>query len=186
MKTLHIGFHETMSGYYWDPLSPKLAGRCRCAENSCCSKKAIPVNLDELSSIETKKFEFTVDATAPIPKFVNSKSEDFMLTKLEGVVTMEDICEDLEIRNGELLLDFFGNQELVYSFDFEAEGSTFYYQGQKELSLKHPLYSMTTLGGEIYEKENGRLITPYLSECKFDLKDLPRFLFSFLQSLKVK
>ncbi|MBU2590240.1 MAG: hypothetical protein KKA65_05125 [Nanoarchaeota archaeon] len=213
----HIGFHETMSGYYWNPMDPRLASKCCCSKENCCLEevleetptlvipqsdyplpyaifKGLMMLRQKDSGIEKKdflkefgkKFEFTVDAEAPLHKFVNPKSKDFMLTKLEGVVTMEDVCENLPIRNGELLLDFFDHQQLIYYFDFEAEGRMYTYGGQKDLDLKHPLNSMTTLSGEIYERLDEKAMSVYMSECKFDLKDLPQFLFSFLQGLKVK
>ncbi len=158
MKDVYIGFHETMSGFYRD-----LMGE---------GKK--------------RKFEFTVTATAPFRKLANPMGKDFMLTALEGIVTMEGICEDAAIRDGKLLLDFLDKRQLVYSFNFQGDGAECSYSGKKRISLQNPLESMTTLFGSIECARNGIMQDMCSSVCYFSLKDLPTFMLSFMQMIKVK
>jgi len=153
---LHIGFHETMSGTY-----------------------------ERLTSnpIE-RRFEFTVTASAPLRQFINPNNEQFLVTSLEGVVSMDGFCQDAPIQNGTLS---FGSPDLSidYYFEFEARGSYLVYEGSKSPNLKKPIESMTTMQGLIRE-HTGWKINLFGSITYFDLKDLPSFLLSFLQGLKLK
>jgi hypothetical protein len=153
MSERYIGFHETMSGHY----AGQFMGRNR--------------------------FEFTVDASAKLKEFVNPDSDRFMLTDLEGVVNMDGVCNNAEMQGGTLLLDLFNNQQLVYDFKFDTDRGIFLYHGVKNLSIRAPLESMTTLYGAILNQDEPE---SYLSECRFDLKDLPQFLWSFYTGLKRK
>ncbi|MBR9683069.1 hypothetical protein GOV03_00840 [Candidatus Woesearchaeota archaeon] len=154
----YIGFHETMSGVY----------------------------TSRLDKDQEKKFAFTVDATAPLRKFVNPLSNSFMVTHLDGVVTMKDVCEGLPIQEGVLRLDFLRTHSLDYQFCFFVDGREYAYRGSKDLDLLQPVHTMTTLNGHIEVYEGKKTVDFCRSVCKFDLGDLSQFLHSFLQGLGMK
>lgn len=164
---LQLGFHETMSGY--------------------CLELTDPSIMNPYSKREPL-FEFTITASAPAHKLFNRKDDDFMLTHIEGIVTMDGICKDAEVMDGTLHLDIFGNQKLAYDFRFKPDDNDdkriFEYHGIKDLSLRHPLESMTTLYGEIIAGKEGTPTNVYTTVCRFDLKTLPEFMYSFLQNIK--
>lgn len=158
MKKLHIGFHETMSGSYYE---------------TCTIKK---------------QFVFTVDATASLCNLITPLTGRFMLTDLDGTVTMEGVCKDSPIYNGKLHLDFLGDQVLKYTFSFKNDEKRFDYIGKKILSLRNPIESMTTLHGGIYESrlEDGKAGDILRTKSHFDLDELLPYLLSFAKGLKFK
>ncbi len=163
---MRIGFHETMYGKYWDLLA---------------KKGSYIIGNDD----KPKQFDFTVDASANIGQFVNPAGSKFLLTHLEGVVTMESLCNESAVMDGSLTL--FKNSELLYDFKFLAGNEAMHYTGKKVLNFRHPLDSMTILYGSI-----SRLAT---INCEDDVKasvsffrmaDLPKFMLSFVQGAKLK
>ncbi|MEA3378081.1 MAG: hypothetical protein U9Q69_00425 [Nanoarchaeota archaeon] len=155
-KKLNIGFHETMYGHY--------------------------VNWES----KLKKFDFSVTATAPLER-LNPNHSHAMLTDLKGAVTLENLCHDEPMYNGFLLLDFFKQHKLIYEFEFDiGDKGHYFYSGSKDLSIKEPITSMTTLKGVLKRSFNSRHIKDYATISKFKLEDVPRFLYSFLQQMKMK
>ncbi|MEK6817158.1 MAG: hypothetical protein AABY09_06075, partial [Nanoarchaeota archaeon] len=105
----------------------------------------------------------------------------FMQTHLEGIVTMEGLCEEAQVMDGSLVL--FKDMKLSYGFKFMTERGLMHYRGNKFLSLKHPLKSMTTLYGEI----TGDIVhQEYKNQALsfFRMSDLPAFMLSFVQSAR--
>ncbi len=178
----YLGFHETMSGHYLDILDANCCGGKKYAQ---IVQHKMPLDLESFMA-KMKKFEFTVDASAPAQKLLNPFSDDFMKADLEGTVTMEDVCEDAEIRDAVIEMDFFGKHEIRYHFKFDAQGKLYVYNGKKSLSLLKPWHTMTTLPGEINEHEDNRLTGFCTSLCKFNARDLPEYLASFIQMTKLK
>ncbi len=157
MKNPQIGFHKTMHGIY---------------------KK-------DLGSA-AKQFDFTVNARAPLKRIINPFDSKFMLADLEGKVTMAGICNDAPISNGSLMLDFFRQRALIYTFEFNAGGREFTYCGIKNLHIEKPIKSMTCLYGVIKEPDGDRMKNVWPAESYFKLIELPGFLLSLVNGLNFK
>lgn len=135
---------------------------------------------------EKKRFEFTVTATAPLKRFINPLGNDFMQANLEGIVTMEGVCKDAEIAGGKLVLDLIGKPHLTYSFNFAGAGTECSYSGKKEISINSPLASMPVLFGSIECSRFGMIQDICGTVCYLEMEDLPSFLLSFIQNIRVK
>ncbi|MFH0798038.1 MAG: hypothetical protein V1906_01360 [Candidatus Woesearchaeota archaeon] len=163
---MKIGFHETMYGKYWDLLAQRGGYQIE--------------NHDK-----PKQFDFTVDASANLGQFVNPAGSKFLLTHLEGVVTMESLCNESAVMEGSLTL--FKNSELLYDFKFLAGNEAMHYTGKKVLNFKHPLDSMTILYGSIRRPAAVRNDDNAMASVSFfRLADLPEFMLSFVQCAKLK
>lgn len=149
-----IGFHETMYGEYWS-LDPKAKSR-------------------------SGKFDFTVDASARLGEFVNPAGHRFLRTHLEGIVTMEGLCDNAIVMDG--TLGMFNGTELSYGLKFMTDRGLMHYRGKKFLSLRRPLKAMTTLYGKIEEDLRPEYKSHTLS--LFRLTDLPAFMLSFVEGAK--
>lgn len=164
---MKIGFHEAMYGKYWGLLA----------------RKGGYLMVDDLD--KPKTFDFTVDASANLGQFVNPAGSKFLLTHLEGVITMEGLCHESAVMDGSLTL--FKNSELLYDFKFVADGEAMQYTGKKLLNFRHPLDSMTTLYGSIRRLSTvGSDDDIKASVSFFRLADLPEFMMSFVQGTKFK
>lgn len=192
MSRLYLGFHETMYGKF------KKEGE----------KNYNPYN----------EFTFTVDAKTSMADAGKDLAGDLALiltprvikketgslrkyargieTKLEGAVHMAEFCEASEIRAGKLVMDFLNSHKLKYAFVFDAKDKTYLYKGEKRLSIKNPLKSMTTLYGRVTEigtreemlempKDYDLSSKPYFETLSiFNTSDLPAFMLSFIKALK--
>jgi hypothetical protein len=93
--------------------------------------------------------------------------------RLEGEVTMESFASARPL-DGEITIDPLIGKVIRYEFAFEADdGHRYRFVGQKDVTLKDPVGSMTTLPGQILALDGKQVATAAL---KFAKKDLPSFL----------
>jgi hypothetical protein len=93
--------------------------------------------------------------------------------KLDGEVTMEGFATSRPL-DGEITIDPIIGKIIRYEFTFEADDAARYrFVGQKDVTLKDPVGSMTTLPGQVLALDGKQIATAAL---KFDKKDLPSFL----------
>ncbi len=125
----------------------------------------------------TLPFEFRVRwGTADMGTFLNPFGGAFMVNDMEGTVTVGGLCEDVPCA-GTLELRYFKDQKIRYSFDFEADGATYRYVGEKVNILPWNLpTSHTTCFGTLTDA-SGQLLSRSLTF--FRLRTAPAFLASF-------
>jgi hypothetical protein len=93
--------------------------------------------------------------------------------RLEGEVTMEGFASAKPL-DGEITIDPLIGKLIRYEFGFAADdGQRYRFIGQKDVTLKDPVGSMTTLPGQVLALDGKQIATAAL---KFDKKDLPSFL----------
>ena len=93
--------------------------------------------------------------------------------KLDGEVTMEGFATARPL-DGELTIDPLIGNVIRYEFSFAADdGARYRFVGQKDVTLKDPVGSMTTLPGQVLALDGKQIATALLT---FDKKDLPSFL----------
>jgi hypothetical protein len=93
--------------------------------------------------------------------------------KLDGEVTMDGFATARPL-DGEITIDPLIGKIIRYEFTFEADdGKRYRFVGQKDVTLKDPVGSMTTLPGQVLALDGKQVATAAL---KFDKKDLPGFL----------
>lgn len=93
--------------------------------------------------------------------------------RLDGVVTMEGFASARAL-DGEITIDPLIGKLIRYEFGFQADdGNRYRFIGQKDVTLKDPVGSMTTLPGQVLALDGKQVATAAL---KFDKKDLPSFL----------
>ncbi|HEX9100864.1 MAG TPA: hypothetical protein VF997_01605 [Polyangia bacterium] len=93
--------------------------------------------------------------------------------RLEGEVTMDGFATARPLE-GELTIDPLIGKVIRYEFAFAADdGARYRFVGQKDVTLRDPVGSMTTLPGQVLALDGKQIATALLT---FDKKDLPRFL----------
>lgn len=93
--------------------------------------------------------------------------------RLDGDVTMEGFATQKPLE-GEITIDPLLGRLIRYEFTFAADdGQRYRFVGQKDVTLRDPVGSMTTLPAQILALDGKLVATAQLS---FDKKDLPRFL----------
>ena len=93
--------------------------------------------------------------------------------RLDGEVTMEGFATARPL-DGELTIDPILGKLIRYEFTFAADdGARYRFLGQKDVTLKDPVGSMTTLPGQILALDGKQIATAHLTFAK---KDLPSFL----------
>jgi hypothetical protein len=93
--------------------------------------------------------------------------------RLDGEVTMEGFASARPL-DGEITIDPIIGKIIRYEFAFAADdGARYRFVGQKDVTLKDPVGSMTTLPGQVLALDGKQIATAAL---KFDKKDLPGFL----------
>jgi hypothetical protein len=93
--------------------------------------------------------------------------------RLDGEVTMEGFASARPLE-GEITIDPLLRRLIRYEFTFAADdGKRYRFVGQKDVTLRDPVGSMTTLPGQILALD-GKLVAT--AQLAFDKKDLPRFL----------
>jgi hypothetical protein len=93
--------------------------------------------------------------------------------RLDGEVTMDGFATARPL-NGELTIDPILGKLIRYEFTFAADdGARYRFLGQKDVTLKDPVGSMTTLPGQILALDGKQIATAHLTFAK---KDLPSFL----------
>ena len=93
--------------------------------------------------------------------------------RLDGEVTMDGFATARPL-DGELTIDPILGKLIRYEFTFTADdGARYRFLGQKDVTLKDPVGSMTTLPGQVLALDGKQIATALLT---FDKKDLPSFL----------
>jgi hypothetical protein len=93
--------------------------------------------------------------------------------RLEGEVTMDGFASSRPL-DGEITIDPLLGKLIRYEFGFQADdGQRYRFIGQKDVTLKDVVGSMTTLPGQVLALDGKQVATALLT---FDKKDLPSFL----------
>jgi len=96
--------------------------------------------------------------------------------RLTGEVTMQGFASARPLE-GEITIDPLLGRLIRYEFTFAADdGQRYRFVGQKDVTLRDPVGSMTTLPAQILALD-GKLVAT--AQLAFDKKDLPRFLGSW-------
>ena len=96
--------------------------------------------------------------------------------RLDGEVTMDGFASARPLE-GEITIDPIIGKLIRYEFAFEADdGQRYRFVGQKDVTLRDPVGSMTTLPGQVLALDGKRVAT---AQLRFDTKDLPSFLGSW-------
>ncbi|MGE0713118.1 MAG: hypothetical protein AB7N76_20020 [Planctomycetota bacterium] len=122
----------------------------------------------------TQPFAFRI-AWGPdrLRDWLDPTGERFLWQELEGEVRAGGLCDWTPCR-GTLELDY-ARARIEYRFDFEVDGVTYRYVGEKRHIRPWNLHvSHTTCYGDLRELETGRLVGT--SVTRFRLRDLPSFL----------
>ena len=124
-----------------------------------------------------RPMEFRVRWGAPeLLEYLNPKSGRFLISDLEGTVTIDGLCLEAPCR-GRFELRYFSDQTIRYTFEFDANGTTYEYAGHKVNIWPWNLpFSHTTCFGTIKEQRSGKLVSR--SVVYFKLWALPGFLAS--------
>ena len=93
--------------------------------------------------------------------------------RLEGEVTMDGFASARALE-GELTIDPSFGKLIRYDFTFAADdGARYRFVGQKDVTLRDPVGSMTTLPAQVLALDGKQVATARLAFAK---KDLPSFL----------
>lgn len=109
-------------------------------------------------------------------EWLNPLGQRFLWQELEGEVRVGGLCDWTPCR-GTLELQYFGPRRIRYTFDFEVEGRTYRFLGDKvDIRLWNLPVSHTTCTGALVELGSGQLVSR--SVTRFRLRDLPRLVLS--------
>ncbi len=120
-----------------------------------------------------RPFIFTVTARATrIERFVRDAK-----TSIEGTVFWQDVADGAALK-GTLTMPLLSRRQLSYDFSFMGEDGRLYrFHGCKQVKLRHPIDTMTTLPGTVFDQD-GREVAAGVA--RFDLrKDLLPMVKSF-------
>ena len=93
--------------------------------------------------------------------------------RLDGEVTMDGFATARPL-DGELTIDPILGKLIRYEFTFAADdGARYRFIGQKDVTIRDPVGSMTTLPGQVLALDGKQVATAHLTFAK---KDLPSFL----------
>ncbi len=123
-------------------------------------------------------FEFCVKwGAADLSEWSSPKSDSFMTNFLEGTVTVGGLCYNAPCR-GTLHLMYFSEYKIRYTFEFEANGKSYTFIGEK-VNIKpwNLPVSHTTCYGTLTETETKKLVSRSLTF--FKLRTAPSFISSF-------
>lgn len=119
---------------------------------------------------QTLAFSFTVDALFKRWFLGGQKGQ------LQGVLSLEGVAQNAPLKMGILDIGWPYSRLLRYDLSWAGDdGEDYQFMGQKVFRFLRPVYSMTTLDGQVLKQ--GQDLGP--AQLKFRLLDLPRFLFSF-------
>lgn len=133
----------------------------------------------EISDMDgTHPMSFTAEwGPRSIKKWMDPSEDDFLTHPMVGTVSVGGLCLDEEF-SGEMQLRYFENASIRYEFDFEVDGTSYHYRGEKTDIRPWNLHrTHTTLKGEIIEVESRTVISR--STLHFRLASLPSMLLSF-------
>ena len=124
-------------------------------------------------------FSFSVDWGHPhlFTEFINPLSDTFMVAPMEGMVRAGGLTGEAPL-HGTLHLRYHIDATLKYAFEFEAQGRTLRYEGEKRGLRPWNLHrTHTTCYGTLTDLSDNTILSE--SVVHFDLKTLPRFLMNF-------
>jgi hypothetical protein len=111
-----------------------------------------------------------------LKRFLNPLDDGFMLSELDGTVSISFLCQDAPC-HGSLALRYFSDRTLRYDFEFDAQGRRHRFVGEKVNIWPWNLpYSHTTCFGTVVEVDTGKLVSR--SVTHFRLHTLPAFVAS--------
>lgn len=124
-----------------------------------------------------RPMEFRVRwGTKKLLPWLNPLGDDFMDSPMTGTVTIDGLCEDAPCE-GSLKLRYFKDGTLRYHFDFEVDGTSYRFVGEKAwIRPWNLVWSHTTLFGRLTRKDDGVLIST--SVTHFRWRTVPAFLLS--------
>ena len=124
-----------------------------------------------------RKMEFRVRwGTDRLSRWLNPLGREFMLSDLEGAVTIDGLCVDAPC-HGTLHMRYFKDATLRYTFEFQVSGVPYRYVGEKvHLRPWNLVWSHTTCFGRLVRTDTGELVST--SVTHFRLRSAPRFLAS--------
>lgn len=120
-----------------------------------------------------RPFIFTVTARAPrFERFVRNWE-----ARIEGIVYWQDLADGAAL-TGTLRMPLIHERKLHYDFAFQGEnGRRYRFQGQKDVKLRHPISTMTTLPGRVVDDQDREVAS---GVARFDLrKELVPMVLSF-------
>jgi len=128
--------------------------------------------------IGKRPFKFTVDwGTDNFKKWLDPDNNDFLVNDLEGLVTVGGLCTNRKCR-GTLELHYHDENKIHYTFEFNIDGKSYLYRGEKRNIKPWNLHKThTKCYGKLWEKESGKLVST--SVTYFRLGTLIDFLSSF-------
>jgi hypothetical protein len=112
-------------------------------------------------------------------QWLNPRDEEFLCQELRGTVTVAGLCEQAPCA-GVLELRYFGEHVLRYTFEFQANGLSYRYVGEKvnirpwNLPVSH-----TTCFGVLTEARSGRLVSRSVTHFRMSTA------IAFLRSLRL-
>lgn len=117
--------------------------------------------------------------TDNLGQWVDPFGEGFLVSDLNGVVTIDGLCEGAPC-TGSLELRYFKDQTIRYTFEFEVDGVPYRYVGEK-VCIKpwNLVWSHTTCFGRLVNRETGELISTSVIHFRF------RRIFGFLASARL-
>lgn len=109
-------------------------------------------------------------------EWLNPVGGKFMYNDMEGVVTVEGLCENAPVV-GSLELLYFTEAKIRYTFTFEVDGAEYLFIGEKINIRPWNLHrTHTTCYGTLSERDTGRVVSK--STTYFRMKTMPAFLAS--------
>lgn len=120
-------------------------------------------------------FEFRVRwGPDSLRDWLNPRGPGFLWQELEGSVLPGGLAGWTPCQ-GTLQLEYFGPRRIRYDFDFDVDGATYHYRGEKtNLRWWNLAVTHTTCYGVVTERRTGRLVST--GTTLFRLRDLPRLL----------
>jgi hypothetical protein len=95
---------------------------------------------------------------------------------LDGTVTLDGLASERPL-GGEMTIDPIFARRIRYEFSFTGDdGRRYCFSGQKDITVRDPVGSLTRLPAAIYDEHERQIAT---AELAFDTRDLPRLLLSF-------
>lgn len=107
--------------------------------------------------------------------WLDPRKETFLWQELDGEVLAGGLSDGWAPCRGTLHLQYVPQRRIRYDFDFEVNGRTFRYVGDKQnIRLWNLLVSHTTCFGVVTERSTDRLVSTGVT--LFRMRDLPRLL----------
>ncbi|MBW2261335.1 MAG: NAD(P)-dependent oxidoreductase [Deltaproteobacteria bacterium] len=120
-----------------------------------------------------RPFVFTVTARATrVERFLRDWE-----ARIEGILYWDGMADGAQVR-GVLHMPLFTRRQLHYDFSFTGDdGREYRFKGRKDVDLRHPVETMTTLPGRVLDADEREVAR---GEARFDLrKDLLPMVSSF-------